>query len=113
MGIVMRNEGLVNSGQQPMYSDPYNVTVDTDWQDLIFNDNAPITNHEVTLSGASDAVSYYLSAGYYNQEGIVGGNYGQSNYERLTLRNNLNATLFDLSKERNWLNKIDVSSNIS
>ena len=111
--MVMRNEGLVNSGQMPQYSDPYNVTTDTDWQDLIFNDNAPVTNHEVTLSGASDAVSYYLSAGYYNQEGIVGGNYGQSNYERLTLRNNLNATLFDLSKERNWLNKIDVSSNIS
>ncbi len=111
--MVMRNEGLVNSGQLPMYADPYNVTTDTDWQKLIFNDNAPVTNHEMTLSGASDAVNYYLSAGYYNQEGIVGGNYGQSNYERLTLRNNLNATLYDLSKERNWLNKIDVSSNIS
>ncbi|MDO4497024.1 MAG: TonB-dependent receptor [Bacteroidales bacterium] len=111
--MVMRNEGLVNSGASPIYNDPYNVTVDTDWQDLMFNDNAPVTNHELNVSGANDVVNYFLSAGYYNQEGIVGGNYGQSNYERMTLRSNLNATLFDVSKERNWLNKLEISSNVS
>lgn len=111
--MVMRNEGLINAGQAPLYKDPYNVTVDTDWQDLIFNDNAPVTNHELSVSGASEATNYFLSVGYYNQEGIVGGNYGQSNYERLTLRNNLLTTVFDVSKERNWLNKMEISSNMS
>lgn len=111
--MVMRNEGLINSGQAPLYADPYKVTVDTDWQNLLFNDNAPVTNHELSISGASDAVNYFLSAGYYEQEGIVGGNYGHSNYQRLTLRNNLNLVLFDASKERNWLNKMEVTSNIS
>lgn len=111
--MVMRNEGLINAGQAPIYADPYKVTTDTDWQNLIFNDNAPVTNHELSLSGASDFLNYYMSAGYYNSEGIVGGNYGHSNYERLTLRQNLVATVFDVSKERNWLNKLEVSSRLS
>ena len=33
-------------------------------------------------------VNYYFSAGYYNQEGIIGGNYDRSNYERLSFRSN-------------------------
>ncbi len=111
--MLIMNEGLINAGQAPRYSDPYNVTVDTDWQDLLFNDNAPVQNHEVTISGASEDINYYLSAGYYNAEGIVGGDYGHSNYERLSLRNNLIATIFDASKSRNWLNKLEVTSSLS
>ena len=111
--MVMQNEGLVNAGQAPRYADPYNVTTNTDWQDLLFNDNAPVQNHELTLSGASDRVNYYFSLGYYDQEGIVGGNYGHSNYNRLTLRGNFNFNVFDVTKERNWLNKLDVQVNLS
>ena len=111
--MIMQNEGLVNAGQAPRYADPYNVTTNTDWQDLLFNDNAPVQNHELTLSGASDRVNYYFSLGYYDQEGIVGGNYGHSNYNRLTLRGNFNFNVFDVTKERNWLNKLDVQVNLS
>jgi TonB-linked SusC/RagA family outer membrane protein len=111
--MVMQNEGLVNAGQAPRYADPYNVTTNTDWQDLIFNDNAPVQNHEVTLSGASEKVNYYFSLGYYNQEGIVGGNYDHSNYDRLTLRSNFNINIFDATMERNWLNKLDLAVNVS
>ena len=111
--MILQNEGLVNAGQAPKYADPYNVTTDTDWQDLLFNDNAPVQNHEVTLSGATEKVNYYFSLGYYNQEGIVGGNYGHSNYRRLTLRGNFNFTVFDMTKERNWLDKLDVQVNLS
>lgn len=35
----------------------------TDWQDLVFYDNAPVVNHDVTVSGASEKVNYYLSLG--------------------------------------------------
>ena len=111
--MVMQNEGLVNAGQAPKYADPYNVTTNTDWQDLLFNDNAPVQNHELTLSGATEKVNYYFSLGYYNQEGIVGGNYGHSNYRRLTLRGNFNFVVFDMTKERNWLDKLDVQVNLS
>ena len=111
--MVMQNEGLVNAGQAPKYADPYKVTTNTDWQDLLFNDKAPVQNHELTLSGATEKVNYYFSLGYYNQEGIVGGNYGHSNYRRLTLRGNFNFVVFDMSKERNWLDKLDVQVNLS
>lgn len=119
---ILQNEFYVNGGSAPMYDDPYNLTDingnkvvgnGTDWQDLVFNDNAPVTNHELSISGASDKVNYYLSLGYYDQEGIVGGNYGQSNYNRLSMRSNTMYNLIDATKERNFLNKVDLSVNIA
>ena len=44
-------------------------------------------------------VKYYLSMGYYDQEGIVGGNYGKSNYNRLTLRSNTNMNVLDANRQ--------------
>lgn len=105
-----------------MYADPYNLIdangqaitgFGTDWQNLVFNDNAPVVNHDVTISGASEKINYYLSLGYYTQDGIVGGNYGQSNYDRLTIRSNTQYNLIDASKERSFLNKLDLGVNIA
>ena len=119
---IMQNELRLNGGQAPLYADPYKLMdtngtpitgFGTDWQDLVFNDNAPVQNHEVSVSGASDKLNYYLSMGYYDQEGIVGGNYGQSNYQRLSLRSNNIYTVLDASKERNFLNKLDVTVNLA
>ena len=110
---LLRNEAQVNAGLAPTFADPYSLGKGTDWQDIIFNDNAPVTNHELTLSGASEKVNYYLSLGYYDQEGIVGGNFGHSNYNRLTLRSNTGINVFDATKERTWLNKLDISVNLS
>jgi TonB-dependent SusC/RagA subfamily outer membrane receptor len=110
---IMRNEALVNAGQAPLYSDPYQYGEGTDWQDVLFNDNAPVQNHELTVSGASEKINYFLSAGYYTQEGIVGGNFDRSNYTRMTLRGNFNFNIFDDSKSRNWLNKLDLDVNLS
>ena len=110
---ILQNEQYINSGQAPLYADPYSLGTGTDWQDLVFNDNAPVMNNELSVSGASEKVNYYLSMGYYTQDGIVGGNYGQSNYERMSLRSNTKYNLFDATKERNWLNKLDLSVNLS
>ncbi|MBP3767608.1 MAG: TonB-dependent receptor [Prevotella sp.] len=110
---ILQNEQRLNGGQAPLYADPYSLGKGTDWQDLVFNDNAPVMNHELAVSGASEKVNYYLSMGYYTQDGIVGGDYGQSNYERLTLRSNTNYNLFDASNERNFLNKLDLTVNAS
>lgn len=119
---ILQNERRVQNGMTPLYQDPYKlkdangdaiVGFGTDWQDLIFNDNAPIAQHDVSVSGASEKVNYYLSMGYISQEGIVGGNYGQSNYDRLTIRSNNQFNLFDDSKERNFLNKLDLGANVS
>ena len=113
---VMMNEGYINSGQKPRFSNEELEAFkskSTDWQDAIFNDNAPVSNHEVSISGASDKVNYYLSMGYFKQDGIVGGNFGKSNYRRLTLRSNTKYTIFDDTKDRDWLNKLELTANLS
>ena len=119
---ILQNEKYVNGGMAPIFADPYNI-IDingnpvqgngTDWQDQVFNDNAPIMQHDLSVSGANDKLNYYLSLGYIEQEGIVGGNYGHSNYDRLTLRSNNSYTLFDDSKERSFLNKLVLGANVS
>lgn len=124
---VLMNEKYLNGKQSlpadmAYLADPYNITdvngnkvtgFGTDWQEALFNDNAPIMQHDVSVSGATEKVNYYFSAGYFSQEGIVGGNYGQSNYDRLTLRANNSFTLLDASKERSFLNKLELHTNLS
>lgn len=119
---VLQNEKYINGGFAPLYPDPYHMTdangddivgFGTNWQELLFNDNAPITQHDVSVSGASEKINYFLSMGYFSQEGIVGGNYGHSNYDRLTIRSNNQFILMDDSKERNFLNKLELGANVS
>lgn len=119
---ILMNERNVNDGIAPSYADPNNL-IDvngdpitgggTDWQSLVFNDNAPVVNHDISISGASEKLNYYLSLGYFSQEGIVGGDKGQSNYDRLTIRSNTNYNIIDASKERSFLNKLDLTVNVA
>ena len=119
---ILQNEKNINGGFAPLYADPYNLVdangdkimgFGTDWQKELFNDNAPIVQHDVSVSGAGDKVNYYFSLGYFTQDGIVGGNYGQSNYDRLTIRSNNTFTLIDATEQRNFLNKLDFGANLS
>lgn len=90
-----------------------NLGAGTDWQDVLFNDNAPVQNHQISLSGASEKVKYYFSMGFYQQEGIVGGDYDRSNYKRWSFRSNTEYTVFDESKTRNWLKSLKFNVNAS
>lgn len=56
----------------------------TDWQDLIFRDSAPIQTYNFSLSGATERSEYYFGVGYFKQEGIV----EKSDFERVTLKLN-------------------------
>ena len=119
---ILMNEKAVNGGQAPVYADPYNLIdangnpitgFGTDWQDLVFYDNAPVMNNDLAISGATDKVNYYLSLGYFTQDGIVGGNHGQSNYDRLTLRSNTIYNVMDESAKRSFLNRLDLTVNLA
>lgn len=107
---ILRNEGALNAGMAPVFDDPYAFGEGTDWQDEVFNSNAPKQSHQISISGGSDKVDYYLSLQYYDAEGIIGGNYDRSNYSRISTRANITAHLFDESANRNWLNKMDVQA---
>ncbi len=91
----LRNESLRNAGLPEIFSNPESLGIGTDWQSVIFNNNAMIQNHELSISGGTDRSTYYFSFGYLDQEGIVATDI--SHYKRLNLR--LNAT----NKVNNWL----------
>ncbi|RDV15040.1 TonB-dependent receptor [Pontibacter diazotrophicus] len=47
------------------------LNVNTDWQDAVLNKDAPIQNHNLSVSGGSEAASFHVSAGYFNQEATI------------------------------------------
>jgi len=57
---------------------------DTDWQDEIFQTGS-IKNYQLSVTGGSEDVRYYLSGTYYDQEGIV----INSNYKRYSVTSNI------------------------
>ena len=64
----------------------YTVLSQTDinWMEQVFNSSALLQNHEIAVSGADEKSSYYISAGYYNQDGVAMG----STFERFSSRQN-------------------------
>ena len=112
--MIIMNEARINDGGAPLYS-PAEIAAagkGTDWQDETFNYNAPITQHQLSVSGGTDKATYFVSLGYFKQDGIVGGNYGKSNYDRLSIRSNNTYVPFE-SKERHFLNKLTLTANIA
>ncbi|SJZ97871.1 SusC/RagA family TonB-linked outer membrane protein [Sediminibacterium ginsengisoli] len=85
---TLRNEAAVNGGGAPIFTNPSSFGKGTDWQSVIFNESAPIQNHEVSLSGGGEKSTYYASFGYFSQTGIVASDI--SNWKRYSLR--LNST---------------------
>lgn len=59
-------------------------THSTDWQDVIFRKGFS-QNHQLSVSGASDATSYYLSADVNSQQGIIAG----SSFQSYSMRSNV------------------------
>jgi TonB-linked SusC/RagA family outer membrane protein len=55
----------------------------TDWQDLVF-DIAPVQNYQLSVSGNSKMMQYYLGVGYFNQSGII----EKSKYQKITTKFN-------------------------
>ncbi|MCJ8166764.1 TonB-dependent receptor [Pontibacter sp. E15-1] len=62
----------------------------TDWYDEVLQ-TATIHNHQLSLSGGTEKITYSFSGGYLNEEGIVKGN----DYERITARLQTDANLTD------------------
>ena len=83
---IMMNEGMLNDGKAPIYDDPYSLGEGTDWVDAIFDKNSPIVKHDVNVSGGNGKVDYSISGGYLSNKGTIGGSFGRSYYNRVTLR---------------------------
>jgi TonB-dependent starch-binding outer membrane protein SusC len=84
---IIMNEAAINSGRPPYFSldQVNNYGKGTDWQQHIYNDNAPMQSHTLTISGGSEKSTYSTAVGYMKQAGVIGFK-GQSEYERLNIR---------------------------
>jgi len=77
----------------------------TDWQQEVYRQFAPIQNYQMSVNGGGKNTRYYAGVGYYSQEGVI----PKSRYDRLSIKvnneylptsffrfgHNLTFTLFD------------------
>ena len=77
----------------PLYADPSILGKGTNWQDEVFR-TALQHQHQVSATGGSDKVQYYVSGSYMNQQGTIIG----SNFDRFSFRTNMDAQLKDWFK---------------
>lgn len=88
---------------------------DTDWMGLFFKPVSMQTQHNVNISGGSDLMKYFVSAGYFYQEAGFGeelldaapGFNAQHFYRRYNLRSN-----FDFNITKRLSARFDLSSQI-
>ncbi|MGQ8337386.1 SusC/RagA family TonB-linked outer membrane protein [Sunxiuqinia sp. A32] len=86
--VALTNEASLNGSGVARFSaaDISGFTADTDWQDKMFNYDAPKQNHSISFTGGSEKISYSSSLNYFKQEGIVAK--GKSDFEKFAYRLN-------------------------
>lgn len=69
-------------------SDP-ELYPNTNWYDEMLTKNAIQNQHNISISGGSEKINYYVSLGYLNQGGL----WDDLNYRRYNLRSNIDAQI--------------------
>ncbi|MBQ5648161.1 MAG: SusC/RagA family TonB-linked outer membrane protein, partial [Alistipes sp.] len=93
--VAGNNWDLMNTAERIQYEKEVGLTegkdydllskTDVCWLDEVYKSAALLQNYELSISGADDKTSYYVSGGYYNQEGTALG----SGFARFSFRANL------------------------
>ncbi len=83
---MMMNEGATNAGLSAPFDLNEISKYNTNWQEYLFQKNAPMTNHELSVTGGNEKSSYASSLSYFSQQGIIGGD--KSQFDRITGRLN-------------------------
>lgn len=83
---MMMNEGARNAGQPEPFDLNEIPEHNTNWQDELFETNAPMQSHELSVTGGNEKSTFASSLSYFSQEGIIGGD--KSKFDRITARIN-------------------------
>jgi TonB-linked SusC/RagA family outer membrane protein len=92
------NEGSTTAGGNIIFPDLSVLGKGTNWQDQIF-ERAPTQNHSISARGGADRLTYFFSAAYQSQGGVVGG-YDKSRFNRGTFTANL---VYDLTPKLKFI----------
>ena len=99
----MINPALVSDANFQAKRDYYRkYGISTDWSDVFFGGNKPTSQIDLRIRGGSDKMTYLLSYGHYNAEGIM----DDSSMRRETLRVNLEGNITP------WL-KVGANTNLA
>ncbi|WP_269227668.1 SusC/RagA family TonB-linked outer membrane protein [Flavobacterium eburneipallidum] len=83
----LRNDVQASIGQAPAFSaaqiEALKTSGNYDWQSAAFR-NAPVQNHQLSFSGGDERSRYAVSAGFFDQEGVV----IATDFRRISLRAN-------------------------
>ena len=95
---VTERYDLLNADQFATFQNTLNPgyvqgPANTDWQDLIFTAGY-VSNHQLSFSGASDKINYYVSGNYFDQKGVV----INSDFERFSFLSNVEVQASDRLK---------------
>lgn len=85
--------------------DSYVYYANTDWYHWLFNLKRPMQNHNVSVSGGSDNITYRLSGSFFSQDGIFRQN--TDNFRRYNLRSKVNFKVnswLDINTELTYFN---------
>jgi len=88
---IYANDARASSSVSPIFTqDQINSYANnsTDWQASAFRD-APVSNHQVSITGGNEKTKYSASLGYFSQDGIVIG----SDFSRYSGRINLDSKI--------------------
>ncbi len=93
--IARANWNIMNTAERIQYEKEIGLTqdknyellagTDVNWLEQVFNDDAFLQNHEVSIAGANDHTNYYVSGNFYDQEGTAIG----SGFRRYSVRSNV------------------------
>uniref|UniRef100_UPI00403864D4 SusC/RagA family TonB-linked outer membrane protein n=2 Tax=Phocaeicola coprocola TaxID=310298 RepID=UPI00403864D4 len=110
--LAQNNWNMMNTAERIQYEKElgldtgkdYDVLSRTDvnWLDMVFNDRAPLQNYEVSVNRATDRLNYFVSGGFYDQDGIA----QSSTFRRYNMRANAEV------KASNWL-KVGTNSMVA
>ncbi|WP_445737381.1 SusC/RagA family TonB-linked outer membrane protein [Mariniflexile sp.] len=105
----LMNEKSVAAGGSVLYPNLTALGRGTDWQDLIFNNSAMRSSHEISLSAGNEVSTFYASFGLWDEEGIVSTEI--SNFNRKNFR--LNSThkiskIFTFGQTLGYAHKTEV-----
>ena len=90
-----------NATMNPAFENSESGLGNVDYFDLHYKDWAFKQNHNVSLSGGGTKAQYYISGGFYNEDGIL--RYADMDYSRYNFTANVNSQITD------WL-KLKVST---
>ena len=110
--LAQNNWNMMNTAERIQYEKEIGIDTgkdydvlsrtDVNWLDMVFNDCAPLQNYEVSVNRATDRLNYFVSGGFYDQDGIA----QSSTFRRYNMRANAEV------KASDWL-KVGTNSMVA